>query len=43
MINGAFRIGGGASYIWFDSSTGKLFLKGTLTQVDPENGSSVIN
>lgn len=40
MINGAFKLGDSNSYIWYDSSQGRLFLKGSLTQV--ESG-SIIN
>lgn len=42
MINGNFRIGNRNTYVRFDSDTGKLFLKGNLTQVDTDRDMLVI-
>lgn len=43
MINGNFRIGNGNTYIRFDSDLKQLFIKGYITQEDPDSTAVMIN
>lgn len=41
MINGALRLGGTNSYIYYNSADGNFYLKGRLIQVDPDLNTSL--
>lgn len=43
MINGNFRIGNGNTYVRFDSDLQQLFVKGYITQEDPDSTAVMIN
>jgi len=41
MINGALRLGGVNSYIYYNSTDGNFYLKGRLIQIDPDLNTSL--